>query len=321
MLSIVIPTRNRAKFLERCLEIHIPVALHYGIRIHVSDNASMDETPEVVATAMGLCPLVTYHRNPEDIGPDKNFEVALKAVDTEYIWLLGDTYQLPATGIDRVLSEILSAENDLDAIVVNANGRVRDVSQREYLDPVSLLGDLGWHMTLLSGLIYSQQLIRSAPFSRYDKTNFIQTGVIFEFLASKMSSKVLWLHEVNVSSIKLDGIKKTSWESEAIVIWLERWPAFILSLPPIYPLSVKLKTIREHNHKARVFGFNLLYYLKSHWLTSIKTLFGVRAFLCLAPLGWKVFLRALLVILVPKCVFDLCQNLRITSDSPNKSVF
>ena len=162
-LSIVIPTRNRARFLERCLEVHIPIALRYGIRIHVSDNASDDETAEVVKVAMEKCCWLTYQRNEQNIGPDKNFEMSLKAVGSDYVWLLGDTYALPEAGVTKVLS-ILSKQTGLDAIVVNAKSRVRDVPSRIYTDPVSLLGDLGWHMTLLSGLIYNRLLIQGGLF-------------------------------------------------------------------------------------------------------------------------------------------------------------
>ena len=304
LLSIVIPTRNRSGFLRRCLEIHIPIALRHRLRIHVSDNASVDETAEVVAAAMALCPWITYQRNAEDIGPDKNFEGALKFVDSQYVWLLGDTYALTQAGVDEVLLEILAAEQGLDAIVVNVNDRVRDVSKYCYRDPVTLLGDLGWHMTVLSGLIYSRALIHGANFSRYYKTNFIQTGVIFEYLASKANSRVLWLPEVSVSGIKLPEIKKTSWESEALDIWFERWPAFIMSLPPIYPLSVKLRALRDHNQKARVFGFNLLYYFKEHLGASFKSLFRVKSYIRFAPPNISVLFKFILVLIVPKYVFD-----------------
>ena len=93
-LSIVIPTYNRADFLDYSLEIHIPMLKEYGIEIAIFDNASTDNTEKVVSKWMEEYPYLSYHRSETNIGPDANFERALKYPDTEYIWLLGDTYEI-----------------------------------------------------------------------------------------------------------------------------------------------------------------------------------------------------------------------------------
>ena len=47
-LSIVIPTYNRADFLDYSLKLHIPIVKKYNICIYISDNASTDNTKEVI---------------------------------------------------------------------------------------------------------------------------------------------------------------------------------------------------------------------------------------------------------------------------------
>ncbi|MBV5277921.1 MAG: glycosyltransferase family 2 protein [Campylobacteraceae bacterium] len=111
-LSIVIPTYNRADFLDYSLEVHIPLLEKYNIQIFISDNASTDNTREIVSKWMKEYKFLSYYQNETNIGPDANFEKALKLPDTEYIWLLSDTYQIPDDGISYLLSTIEKSGQD-----------------------------------------------------------------------------------------------------------------------------------------------------------------------------------------------------------------
>ena len=66
-LSIVIPTYNRADFLDYSLEIHIPMLKEYGIEIAIFDNASTDNTQEIVSKWMKEYDYLTYHKNETNI--------------------------------------------------------------------------------------------------------------------------------------------------------------------------------------------------------------------------------------------------------------
>ncbi len=51
VLSIAIPTYNRARFLDRLLSaLDDQLRLQPGVELIVSDNASPDETPQIVST-------------------------------------------------------------------------------------------------------------------------------------------------------------------------------------------------------------------------------------------------------------------------------
>jgi abequosyltransferase len=58
LISITIPTYNRAEFLDRCLAAHIPVARAHNIQIFISDNASTDGTESVVKKRMTEYPWI-----------------------------------------------------------------------------------------------------------------------------------------------------------------------------------------------------------------------------------------------------------------------
>lgn len=310
MLSIVIPTWNRSEFLDRCIELIYPSIEENAIRVHVQDNASIDKTSDVAAKWMDRSGLISYERNEENVGPDRNFELALKATESEYVWLLGDTYTIPKDAITHVLTLIRTRVIDLsDAIVVNANGRIKNIQFRAYGCSQQLFSDLGWHTTLLSSLIYSRKLIESADFQRYHDTNFIHTGILFEALSEKDKVNVVWVPEISIENIKVNGVVKKSWENEAIEIWLERWPAFVLSLPPSYPLKEKLKIIKDHNIRTNVFGFNLLYYLKRNNVQTIKRLVNLGELRVLAMPRW-LLAKAFLVEATPEFIFIFTNYIR-----------
>lgn len=64
-------------------------------------------------------PLLHYHTNEINVGADKNFEIALKIPKTEYVWLLGDTYELQQHGIQHVLKCIEKKGCMYDCFVFN----------------------------------------------------------------------------------------------------------------------------------------------------------------------------------------------------------
>ena len=257
LISITIPTHNRAHFLDACLEFLIPLARKHCVKIFISDNASNDNTQNVVARRMLDYSLIFYSKNQENIGPDAGFEKALKLADTKYVWLLGDTYKIPAHGLDYLVDLISSQKVTYNLIVFNAAGRVKDMSRQDYIDPNKLLSDIGWHMTCISTLVYKVDMLRECNFERYLNTNFIQTGIIFEYL-SNHNFVVHWIGDFSVEAINLGGLSKISWEDYVFEIWVERWPNFIFSLPPIYLLSSKMKACMDHAIQSKLFTIKKL---------------------------------------------------------------
>ncbi|MFJ3411416.1 glycosyltransferase family 2 protein [Pseudomonas protegens] len=239
-LSISIPTYNRADFLDYSLKTHVPLFEAYGIQVFICDNASTDNTYEVVEKWKKNYPLISYYRNETNLGPDENIERALKVPDTDYIWLMGDTYLLPKNGIPYILN-LLKKEATYDIIVSNLFSKL-EIPTTDYKNHNELLGDLGALMSCLSCLIYHKSLISTADFSRYRDTSFLQTGIIFEHL-SRIPFNAHWAKEVSITSLNKPGLDKTSWASSKKIfdIGIEKWVNFIFSLPAKYTLEKKLE--------------------------------------------------------------------------------
>lgn len=258
-LSIAVPTFNREGFIDSFMcELRSGIEA-YGVDVYVSDNASSDGTKVILERHAKESPHVHNHRNEMTVGPDENFELVLGLPETPYIWLMGDTYRMTRQTVDAVMQAI--KEEQYDAIIVNVAGRVDDVKERVFTDKNELLSEIGWHMTCMSALVFSRELLRNADFSRYRDTNFLQTGIIFEYLADK-PVRVKWIPQHSVLGLDVPGAKKTSWEDQTFEIWTKRWANFVFSLPASYSLDAKLKCIMDHGFKSKVFTLSALKHLR-----------------------------------------------------------
>jgi len=88
-ITTVIPTYRRPALLRRAIQSALSQT-YRNIRVLVSDNASGDETAQVVEELSQKDPRIIYHVQPENIGPVGNFQYGMDAVETEYFSFLSD---------------------------------------------------------------------------------------------------------------------------------------------------------------------------------------------------------------------------------------
>lgn len=94
-LEILIPTFNRSKDLKRNLKLLDKyIGQESGgdvVKIIVSDNCSSDDTEAVVhGLQLNLEAEITYHRNDENIGLEKNVVKTLSLSRASYVMFVGD---------------------------------------------------------------------------------------------------------------------------------------------------------------------------------------------------------------------------------------
>jgi len=111
LLSICIPTYNRAKFLPDTIESilnQITSDIKDKIEICISDNASSDNTEEIVKKYQkkNICKIV-YNKNEENIGADRNYLKVVEIANGEYCWWLGSDDALE----DNILTELINKIN------------------------------------------------------------------------------------------------------------------------------------------------------------------------------------------------------------------
>ncbi len=136
LLSICIPTYNRARFIEEALESLISQyekSWDGKVEICVSDNASTDETGNKVLSSRSTSPLpIAYSKNERNQGFDRNLLKAVSLARGRYCWLLGDDDIIEPGGISQILG-ILEREKNLSGISVKQNGYSQDLKHKIFL--------------------------------------------------------------------------------------------------------------------------------------------------------------------------------------------
>ena len=145
LLSICIPTWNRAEFLEKSLiSIYNQInTIPFGeIELYISDNCSDDSTSEVVDKYIQLGIPITYNRNECNLGAAKNFLQCMRWASGKYILLLGDDDILKAGAINTILSNAQNSTEDFN----NTNVEIffKDKMKFEALVNTKSKSAIGW---------------------------------------------------------------------------------------------------------------------------------------------------------------------------------
>lgn len=120
LLSVCIPTFNRAELLELCLATVLPQVAAFPDEVEcvVSDNASTDRTPTILKEAADSFPF-RVSRNDENIGIIANItKCASELARGEFILVIGDDDVLCIGAIEQIL-KLLRVPDSPDLIAVN----------------------------------------------------------------------------------------------------------------------------------------------------------------------------------------------------------
>lgn len=191
-LSFCIPTYNRLRFLQKNITILMQQIKEEGlekeVEICISDNHATDGTEEycrqLVDNNQGIT--ITYKRNEENLGPDRNFLSAMHMAKGEYSMLWGDDDFLRKGGLRRIFELISHGRaNDIQIMlsstnVIDAQGKQKFVKNflrediKEYTVDFSkpeearsyffLVKDMGGLLSFISDVIYKTSIIEEIPF-------------------------------------------------------------------------------------------------------------------------------------------------------------
>lgn len=286
ILSICIPTYNRAECLDQILAKMLPVCVENDIQICISDNASPDHTEEVGKSYALKYENVHYYRHPENIGSDNNFEYVLKMADTKYRWLMSDTCY-----VDHLvdLMQDLSS-TDWDGYVVNGDSfRAAQLPHEKirYDNSIYVMNDIGWHLTWISCMIYNERLINSMNFERYKDSSFNQTALMFEPTANR-SSQICFNPSIIVGN--LSTVKDSGWLYHVFDVMYRQWYLLIMSLPLYYPYEVKKKCVVDAAHKPILLSTRRHFIRRLEGKWSFKDVYRNRFFIRQSQTGCLVLM-------------------------------
>lgn len=108
LLSICIPTFNRASILDQCLEgIVEQKGFDYRTEIVILDNNSYDNTKDVVLKYSKIYDNVIYHKNEVNIGMEKNIINVLKFGNGKLLKLMNDYSLIAENMLEEMLTQVI----------------------------------------------------------------------------------------------------------------------------------------------------------------------------------------------------------------------
>lgn len=238
LLSICIPTYNRADKLDEMLDNLIEKIEPYNLPIYISDNCSKDNTYEIVSKYKKKYDHIYYSKNNNNFGPDKNFELVLKMSETEYSWLFGDDDLIVNDDLGKLIEDL---NTGYDLIVVNFPSKDNLVCSKIYNDKNVLLKEMSPHMTYMTSLIYSKKIIQNSEFKRFYDSNFIQMGVLFYYFGFQ-NFEVKFIHDIIVKDLPN---RNSGWNDKVFQYFAIKFPTLIINLPDSYTYKSKIKACRN----------------------------------------------------------------------------
>jgi abequosyltransferase len=207
MISICIPTYNRASELRRLLDsICEQCGYSLKLEIAISDNASTDDTEAMVASYIARGLNISYVRSSENRGYDSNVVKAVEIASGEFCWLFGSDDLMEPGAIAKVEHALITYP-DLAGLSVGSQGYSSDLAHQVFVtDNVStafsqvtvLVGAeqvaerIGPWLGYMSGLIVRrtlwQAVISGASIASY------MTGYIHLYISLRMlDAQSRWL--------------------------------------------------------------------------------------------------------------------------------
>jgi len=193
LLTLAIPTYNRSRYLRELLSVlHDQVVSESQVELIISDNASPDDTPSVIAEFQQRGLPVRYLRNPENIGADGNFLQCFEQARGKYFWLFGDD-DILRQGALRLLVERLAAHT-YDLVYVNSFPLETSTPLSEMRGPLKVkdlssarvfASNVHIYFSFITGnIIHREAALRGlvSPASELLNSNLLQLGWTFAAL-------------------------------------------------------------------------------------------------------------------------------------------
>lgn len=308
-LSICIPTYNRAPFIQETLD-SILAQITDEIEIVVSDNASTDNTEELIQRYQEKCNRLTYFRWDSNQGADRNYLRAVELAKGEYCWLMGSDDALMSGAIYRMLGELRSGYDiylcnrvmcDFSLVPINkqywlgagTDDRVFDFTNNrqasEYLQSASSIGAL---FSYLSTIIVKSSAWRRIPFDiSFIGTAYSHVYILLSLITAKAALKYIkeplvlcrggndsFASEGGVKRflIDLDGYDKLA--HKTVDVSLRKKFLKVMTLEHRLMRLIKIRALTNSNEwleieaRLKKFGFSRWKIAVASWIGKLKPL-------------------------------------------------
>lgn len=162
-LTISIPTWNRADLLNEllkilCIEIR-KQELENKIQILVSNNASDDNTDEVVAKYNSAFKFISYYRNETNIGAKLNVLKSMELATTPYVMFIGDDDRINISNLINIFS-LLEKHNTIGVLLDTCISKFIYSEEYKIISVEELVRNIFWYMGNASVFVVRTNFIK-----------------------------------------------------------------------------------------------------------------------------------------------------------------
>jgi len=237
ILSIAIPTFNRAELLDQSLRTLVPQCENRPVEICVSNNASGDETAQVLARY----PSVRAVHQPVNIGIDRNTVAALEMGAGRYLLPIGDDELISPVGIGLIVSALRRKPHMLmlNGWHADRSHLPSELEGRSFTNPSAAFAAL-WDKMPLGSFVIRREAIACGHAARYLDTFHAYSGAAWDYLASLPSFRIdCMAHPV----IDFREVPK-SWRQESDRIHGDCIPRWFDLMPYAFGTAVERSRLR-----------------------------------------------------------------------------
>ena len=196
LLTIAIPTFNRAEHLRVCLERFgsefnaLSLVEKDLLSIYISNNASTDNTLSVINEFIQNFPELTFvNTNSENIGGDQNIVKCYMEAESSYVWVFGDDDVIMPGSLSVILD--VFTKNKIDMLFIpcrsyadmNVHDQQINDSRAEIItDPLIFSRRVNINLTFISAMIVRSKSFGEAEVMLLKNSNLSQLGWVFSLL-------------------------------------------------------------------------------------------------------------------------------------------
>jgi len=219
LLTIAIPTFNRATLLDRCLNSilsQITDDIKNDIELIVSDNNSDDNTFGIVNKYLEKDASILYSKNSENVGADRNIAACFLKATGKYVWVISDD-DLIRPGYFKFIFDLLRG-NNFGVVYMQSlwyTGQFDKATRipttidcTRYNNPLRFVERVNYWTTFISGNIVNKPLLNDLnAISQFYDTSLVQLSWILPVVFSArenlvVNDQVLACQEENTGGYK-----------------------------------------------------------------------------------------------------------------------
>jgi glycosyltransferase involved in cell wall biosynthesis len=215
VLTVAIPTFNGAATLNKALD-SVMSELEAGVEVLVVDNCSDQDLKAIFSEHAGRYNNLRYLRNSENIGFDRNVDLAMREAKGDFVWVLGDDDIILPGGIREVLS-IIAANPESGAIYVDCPHPIKLPKGAE---GVCRGGDDFFARTRFKNGFVSTNVFNKKLWSEVDVSKYLDTGwVHMGFLMEALPRSPSYVTEHMCVDYIRDGTAAMRWGADGSFIY------------------------------------------------------------------------------------------------------